>query len=168
MSQVLYSSRKVFFMMFAASLLLFLSVLSVGTTFALNPYEAAEAKLFQTDKWFELQPGEVAWYALDYDPETEIDEDTKDITLQSISVWMDTEPSEQGINFTVWTEDQLKELRSEDGDTNEAPALGAGSANDNTPGDYFWTGEYYRGTTLYIVVENTSHETKYYSLSTGD
>lgn len=168
MSQIFHTNRKKFFTLLATTMFMVLSMLTIGTSFALDPNGIANAKSLSSvaDKWVEIQPGEVQWYMLDYDPE--VDDDESDPSLQPVSIWMDIVPNEQDINFSVWSPDRLERLFDESGDVNKAPALGAGSMSDNTPGDYYWTGEYIEGTTFYVVVENKSNQTRYYSINSAN
>lgn len=168
MSQVFHTNRKKFFTLLATTMFMVLSMLSIGTSFALDPNGIGYAQPLSSvaDKWVEIQPGEVQWYMLDYDPQ--VDDDESDARFQPVSIWMDVVPDEQDINFSVWSPDRLERLVDESGDVDDAPALGGGSMNDYTPGDYYWAGEYFERATLYVAVENKSNHTRYYSINSAN
>ena len=173
MFEARYFSPKMMIMAFATSLLLVLGWLSAGTTFALDPAGAYNAKPLINGKWYKIEPGKTQWHIVDYkvrrkevDRDDDDDEKEYEIERPRVTLWMNTVPSSDNINFSIWSPDRLLRLRDEKGDDVEAPPLGRGSANENTPGDYSWTGEYHENAPIYVVVENKSHhETKYYSLN---
>ena len=172
MFQARYFSRKMMIMAFATSLLLVLGWLSAGTTFALDPAVTNNCKALTNKRWHKIKAGEAQCHAFKYElsrKEVDRDDDHKKkykIERRRVFVWMNTVASPDNINFSIWSPDRLLRLRDEKGDDVEAPPLGRGSANENTPGDYSWTGEYHENAPIYVVVENKSHhETKYYSLN---
>lgn len=159
-------------MTFAASLLLVLGWFSAGTSFALDSNPASNAQEVVNHKWYKIEPGEVQWFAFDYhvtreEVDNDDDDDEKEYKIERprVFVWMNVEPSEDNINFSIWSPDRLQRLQDEMGDEQEAPPLGRGSEDDNTPGDYFWAGEYHENGTIYVAVENKGHHTKWYSLN---
>ena len=170
MFEARYFSRKMMIMAFATSLLLVLGWLSAGTTFALDPAVTNNCKALTKGKWYKIEPGEAQCHAFNYEVRRkEVDRDDDDKKKYKIEkprafVWMNTVPFKNDINFSIWSPDRLQRLRNEMGDDVEAPPLGRGSADDNTPGDYFWAGEYHENATIYVVVENKSNHTKWYSL----
>ena len=168
MLQKFYSNREKFFALLAVSMFMVLSMLSSGTSFALDPYHVKDAKPLSSvaDKWVKIEPGEIQWFMLDY--EAKPDYDGGEVSFAPLSVWMDVEYNDYNMNFSIWSPDRLERLRDEKGDTDKAPALGQGSMNDLTPGDYYWAGEYFENATIYVAVENNSHETRYYSIDSAN
>ncbi len=168
MLQISGINRKKVLALLATSMFIVMSMLNVGTSFALDPYHVNHAKALSSveDKWVKIEPGEVQWYMLDYDAMP--DHDGGYVSFAPLSVWMDVEYNDYNMNFSIWSPDRLERLRDEKGDTEKAPALGQGSMNDFTPGDYYWAGEYFENATIYVSVENNSHETRYYSIDSAD
>lgn len=123
--------------------------------------------------WRELNPGEVHWYAFQYDGRFELqevedgDEDEMESVFvpSDILVWADSTPDD-GINFGVWTQAALDALGTEGaagldawdaqglaGEDEDRPrAVGGDSECPEVDGDVCWAGTLEKPGTVYLRV----------------
>lgn len=103
-----------------------------------------------TGEWTELAANTGVWYAFEYT----YDADDR-IHAQA---WLNSVP-DNGIHFEVWTPQQLQQQ------DDESEPIGRGSQDDNTVGDYFWTGSFNQSGTYYVLVTNDNPTVGYYQLN---
>jgi hypothetical protein len=94
------------------------------------------------NQWQAIAPGETVWFTVGYGGESE-----------KIEVWAEADSTD--VAFAVYTNAQY---------TNDEEPVGRGSADDNTPGDLYWTGDFPLSDTLHIAVTNNGTTTHYYNL----
>ncbi|HSJ58028.1 MAG TPA: hypothetical protein VLC95_12650, partial [Anaerolineae bacterium] len=133
---------------------------------------AAQALAFD-GTWRELNPGEVHWYAFQYDGSFETqevdDEDADDGETESvfvptdIVVWADSTPDDS-INFAVWTRNNIDASGQFDVDTlgtdlAAQPQDGTGPVGfdaecEEVDGDVCWAGTFHEAGVYYIRVSH--------------
>lgn len=94
------------------------------------------------ETWQALAPGETVWFTVGYGGDSEM-----------IEVWAETTSSD--VSFALYNNDQY---------ANDADPVGRGSAEDYTPGDLYWTGNFTLPDTLHIAVTNNGTVTNSYNL----
>lgn len=101
-----------------------------------------ESAIPSLESWQALAPGETVWFTVGYGGDSEM-----------IEVWAETNSSD--VSFAVYTNDQY---------TSDEDPVGRGSADDYTPGDLYWTGNFTLPDTLHIAVTNNGTATNSYNL----
>lgn len=163
MSQTL--KRNSFIIMLAA----LLALVGVSTSLAAEPTGSSPDEGLSAGRSHTLQAGESVWYAFEYDVEyEEVENNDGDNVYQldpsKVSIWLVSEPEGARTNFEVWTPERLRQWQVQKDGDDEVQPVGRGSEDDNTPGDYFWAGEFYESGTYYVKVTNESHAASYYTL----
>ena len=103
-----------------------------------------------TGEWTELVANTGVWYAFEYTYDAH-ERIHAQASLNSVP--------DNGINFEVWTPQQLQQQ------DDESEPIGRGSQDDNTVGDYFWTGSFNQSGTYYVLVTNDNPTVGYYQLN---
>lgn len=103
---------------------------------------AAESALPMVGQWQAIAPGETVWFTVAYSGNRE-----------KMEVWAETNSGD--VRFAVYTTTQV---------ANGDEPVGRGSADENTPGDLYWTGNFMLPDTLHIAVTNNGTMTTYYNL----
>lgn len=146
-----------------------LAFVGVTTSFAAEPTGSSPDQALTAGRWHTLQAGESVWYAFEYDVDyEEVENKDGDNTTQlnpsQVSIWLDSEPDNGKTNFEVWTPERLHQWQAQKDGDDEVQPVGRGSADDNTPGDYFWGGKLYQTGTYYVRVTNESAAASHYML----
>lgn len=124
---------------------------------AMEPEVAAASVEPAIGEWMALQPAEEHWYQFNYRADFGIDGDG---SPSNIEIAMYVEEPENGAEFTVWTEEQLKKLNEWDENRNyDDLCVGCGTLNDAVDPDYTWSGNFKSSGTYYVRVKPTGLNT---------
>ena len=126
-----------------------LSTMSVASILASEPgFDPGHAGAPSRD-WISIAPGVDHWYAFRDEGDRE-----------SIEIILDAEPNDRA-SFKVVTQEDIRRWRAGE----RLLGVGAGTQNDQIPGDLFWTGSFVKGDTYYVLVEGDNFIPSTYKLN---
>ena len=142
MINLTHIKKKTLFVLFVALLALF----SISSSFAARPDGSSPDQALTPGSEQTVNGGESLWYVFHYG--RDVDGNPVDV-----SVWLDGYPND-GTNFEVWTPERRQQWLDEPADDKQVEPIGRGSANDNTPGDKYWTSKPTHADKYYVHVKN--------------